>query len=588
MKRPYSLRTRRWPEFANEALSSGKSHRPGNSQDTNGKIHGTQSLFKRKGSCPEFSGLFRNARSRSIGKIRRSPGPGKRGRRGAISLAVLLLFVVFSGLGLAMIHASGLHLKINGFRKFAVLLDCASENGLKRGLRDLTERLEAAGPLAAVAAERVEGLRVSPAAEFPLLLEDALGPVFPRLVEESFGDMTWESRATCGLEGLTDMGGYFRISAALRIEASGGLSRVKARRLSVLEGSLGLLAGRLPMPAIPLFIGKDMTEGQKAAFLGENGIRFLSRPGEVLRPGLAASAEGVLPGDPGPVVAKALNIGVFRPGDLTPARLREALGLEPSTEPVPAGVTLIQNDLGLGGVFVQGDLEEMILATSGDAQIIAFRSDGAEWTLEFSPARSRTDFRAPEGSFSYDLVPLPIVIVNGKIESLGGGYVASDGRIELALDGETPSVLSGVNLTIVSSDKITISSHLILQGVRWQDGVPYVKDSRAQLVVYSAGRNFVSDEAVQGGIAVGETAPADLKLQASITAASGGFSVGGSGKNVEILGALHADDYAGNGNTLAIVRDERAAAGEFPENTPLTSAPQLVFTSLKVLAWKEY
>ena len=62
-------------------------------------------------------------------------------------MSVLLLLVVFSGLGLAMIHASGIHLKINGFRKFAVLLDCASENGLKRGLRDLTEWLEAAGAM---------------------------------------------------------------------------------------------------------------------------------------------------------------------------------------------------------------------------------------------------------------------------------------------------------------------------------------------------------------------------------------------------------------------------------------------------------
>jgi hypothetical protein len=400
--------------------------------------------------------------------------------------------------------------------------------------------------------------------------------------------MTWESRATCGLGRLTDMGGYFQISAALRIEASGGLSGVKARRLSVLEGSLGLLAGRLPMPAIPLFIGKDMTEGQKTAFLGENGIRFLSRPGQVLRPGLAASAEGVLPGDPSPVVAKALNIGVFRPGDLTPARLREALGLEPSIEPVPAGVYLIQNDLGLGGIFVQGDLEEMILATSGDAQVIAFRSDGAEWTLEFSPARSRTDFRTPAGSFAYDLVPLPIVIVNGKIGSLGGGYVAGDGLVEMAFDGEAPSVLSGVDLTIVSSDKVTISSHLILQGVRWQDGVPYVKDSQAQLVIYSAGRDVVSGEGLGGGIAVGEGAPSDLKLQASITAASGGFTIEGAGKEVQVLGALHANSFSGNGNTLAIARDERAAAGEFPENAPLTAAPQLVFTSLKVLTWKEY
>jgi hypothetical protein len=503
-------------------------------------------------------------------------------------MAVLLLLIIFSGLGLAMIHASGVHLKINGFRKFAVLLDCASENGLKRGLRDLTEWLETAGPVAAVAAERVEGLRTRPETEFPLLLEDALGAAFPRVLEESFGEMTWQSRAECGFGGLTDMGAYFRVSAKLRIEASGGLSHIKARRLSILEGSLGLLAGRLPMPALPLFIGKDMTDGQKAAFLGENGIRFLSRPGEVLKPGLSAAAGGIFPADLSPVIAKALNIGIFRPGDLTPARLREALGLEPSTEPVPEGVYLIQNDLGLGGIFVQGDLEEMVLAVSGDAQMIAFRAGGAEWVLEFSPARSRTVFRTPEGSFAYDLVPLPIVIVNGKIGSLGGGYVAGDGRVEMAFDGETTSVLSGVDLTIVSSDKVTISSHLILQGVRWQDGVPYAKDSQAQLVIYSGGRDVVSGEARDGGVAVAAEAPADLKLQASITAASGGFTIEGAGKEVQVLGALHANDFSGNGNTLAIVRDERAAAGEFPENAPLTATPQLAFFSLKVLVWKEY
>ncbi len=515
-------------------------------------------------------------------RIRRSPEPGERnrhGERGAVSMAVVLLFVIFSGLGLAMLHASGLHLKINGFRKFTVLLDYASENGLKRGLRDLTEWLKSAGPLAAVSSERIEGLRTRPEMEFPLLLEDALGAAFPRVLEESFEGMAWESRTTCGLGGLTDMGGYFRISAKLRVEATGGMSRVEPRRASVLEGSLGLLAGRLPLPAIPLFIRKDMEE---------SGIRFLSKPGEILQPGLSATAEGVLPGDMSTAVGKALNIGIFKPDDLTPERLREALGLEASADPVPDGAYLIHNDLGLGGVFVQGDLEEMILAISDDVQVIAFRADGAEWILEFSPARSQTDFRTPDGSFTYDLVPLPIVIVNGKIESLGGGYVTGDGRVEMSFDEETPSVLGGVDLTIVSSDKVTLSSHLILQGVRWQDGVPYVKDSRAQLVIYSSGRDIVSGEAVEGGIAIGEEAPADLKVQASLTAAAGGFAIEGAGKDVQVLGALHANFYSGSGNTLAIVRDERAMAGEFPENAPLTATPQLAFFSLKVLTWKEY
>lgn len=503
-------------------------------------------------------------------------------------MTVLLLFCVFSGLGLAMLHASGLHLKINAFRKYSTILDYASESGLKRGLGDLAGRLEAEALPASVPAERVEGLRESPAAAFALLLEEGLGALFPRVLRESYGDLTWESRAACGLDALVDKGDYFLITAGLRIESSGGSSRVGRTKLSVLEGSLAFLAGRLPLPALPLFIKEDMTDARKAAFLSDEGVRFISKPGEVIEPGLAAAAEGVMPEDMGAVVAKALNIGVFRPGDLAPARLREALGLEPSTEPVPDGVYLVRDDLGLGGVFVQGGLDEMVLAVNGSAQVIAFRAGGAEWVLEFSPAESRTVFRTPEGSFAFDLVPLPIVICNGPVDSLGGGWVDGDGRVEMIDDAGRPSLLNGVGLTIVSADKVTITSHLVLQGVRWLDGVPYAKDSRAELVIVSTGRDAVSGEAREGGVAVAAGAPADLKLQASITSAAGKFTIEGPGKDVELLGALHAAGYAGHGSTLAIARDERVAAGVVPENAPLAAEPLLAVVSLKVLAWKEY
>ena len=503
-------------------------------------------------------------------------------------MTVLLLTVVFSGLCLAMLHASGVHMKINAFRKVSALLDCASESGLKRGLRDITEWLDRTGLLAPVTGERVEALRADPSAAFPLLLEEALGPAFPRVLEESFDGMIWESRADCGLGGLEDRGGYLRIAAALRIQAWGGLLRAKPRRVSVLEGSIGFLAGRLPLPAIPLYIGADMGEVEKAAFLAENNISFTARPGELVRPGLAAGSGGAIPDDPGPLVAKALNIGLFRPGDLSPAELRQALGLEPSTEPVPDGVYLIENDLGLGGVFVEGDLDEMILAVGRDAQIVVFRAGGTEWRLEFSPSRCRTDFSTPDGSFGYDLLPQPIILVNGAIGSLGGGAFGPDGRVEICFDGETPAVLDGVDLTIVSADQVRISSHLILEGVRRQDGIPYAKGTEAQLVIYAAGRDLASGAALEGGIAAAEGAPAGLKIQASLTAATAGFRIEGEGKTVELLGSLHADSFEGNGNALAIVRDDRSAFGIFPENAPLAASPQLAVTALKVLVWKEY
>jgi hypothetical protein len=501
---------------------------------------------------------------------------------------MLVLMVVFAGLSLAMLHASGVHVKINGFRRTSILLDCASENGLKRGLRDLSSWLEAECLLAPVTDAAVEAVRTDPQRGFPRLIEEALGAAFPRRVEESFDGLTWESRAECGFGGLSDLGGYLRIEAPLRIEASGSVLHVRARHLSTLEGSLGLLAGRLPLAAVPLYIKGDLGEREKAAFAAANGISLAAKPGQPLGPGISSLPGGVLPDDPGGLAAKALGVGIFEPGRLSPAQLRQALGLEASTAPVPDGVYLIENDLGLGGVFVQGPLDELILAVRDDSQLVVFRARGGEWRLEWSPARSRTEFLTPAGPRAYDLVPLPLLFVNGAIASLGGGIVRPDGRVELSFDDRTPAVLDGVDLTIVSADRVTISSHLVLEGVRWRDGIPYSKDTEAQLVIYAAGRDVVTGETTAGGITVAGGAPADLKLQASLTAAAGGFRIEGATKSVELLGALQTDAYEGNGSRLTLYRDDRSAAGEFPRNAPLTARPQLAVYAVKVLSWREY
>jgi len=510
------------------------------------------------------------------------------GNAGAISLMVLFLLFVFSGLALGMISMSQLHLRINGWRKFSTLLDCASENGIKRGLEDLEDWLRSSGPVIPVSSVRVDDFRANPRAEFPLLLEDALGGGFPRVFRETADGLNWESLSACGLQSVEDRGSYFRILAGLRIDSSGAMDRLRQKRNSTLEGTLGILAGRLPLPSIPLLINKEMSPDEKAGFLRANGISVVSRDGDLLGNQLAATGQAVIPRDATATTAKALNIRMFTPQDLSPARLRAALGLEPSEDPVPDGVYLVKTDLGLGGIYVQGDADEVVLAIDGDTQVIVFRLEAGEWSLVFSPSRSQTEFRTPEGAFNYPYVPLGIIIVDGEIRSLGGGAAGDDGTVMMVTDREIPSVLSGVGLTIVSSERVTLSSHLILQGVRWQDGIPYIKESQTQLVIFSTGQDFLSQAEVEGGIAVGNDAPDELKLQASLTAGQGGFEIGGSGKTVEILGGLHATGYSGHGNSLRIAPDERLAAGDLSENAPVMAAPVLTVYSLRVMTWREH
>ena len=507
---------------------------------------------------------------------------------GTISLVVIFLLFVFSGLGLGMIAMSELHIRMNAWRKFSSLLDCASENGIKRGLEDLEDWLVSCGPMTPVSAARVDDFRDDPRAGFPRLLEDALGAGFPRLFQETADGLSWESLSTCGLQSVEDRGSYFRILAGLRIDSSGAMDRLRPRRRSTLEGSLGILAGRLPLPSIPLLINKEMTATEKAGFLKSNNISLVSKDGDLLGPQLAATGRAVIPRDASALTGKALDVRIFTPQDLSPAALRAALGLEPSEDPVPDGVYLIKTDLGLGGIYVQGSADEMVLAIDGDSQIIVFRLEAGEWSIKFSPARSQTEFTTPEGLFAYPYVPLGIIIVNGEVRSLGGGTADDAGTVTMVKDREIPSVLSGVGLTIVSSDRITLSSHLILQGVRWQDGIPYIKEPQTQLVIFSTGQDFLSQAELEGGIAVEPGAPDELKLQASLTAGQGGFEIGGSGKTVEIFGALHAADFSGNGNSLRIAPDERLSAGDLVENAPVMAAPVLSVYSLKVLAWREH
>jgi hypothetical protein len=159
----------------------------------------------------------------------------------------------------------------------------------------------------------------------------------------------------------------------------------------------------------------------------------------------------------------------------------------------------------------------------------------------------------------------------------------------MAGDDAVPSILAGVSLTILSSEGVTISSHLISQGVRWQDGVPYVKDGSSQVIIYSTGKDFLEGTTAEGGISIAEGAPDNLTLQASLVAGGTGFAVQGKGKAIEVLGGIQAVDYTSEGTTLRISPDRRLAEGRsLPGNAPLSTEPMLFVSSFSVREWKEY
>ena len=511
------------------------------------------------------------------------------GRKGSISVTVTLMFLVFTVLGMGMLLLSQVHLKAGAARKNSALLDYAVENGIKRALEDIDGALASRATLIEVTPGRMSELRSDALLGGIKIVEELFGWPLPRLIRETWENMSWESVTACDPERTEDREDFLSIGYRFRIDSEGKLANFKPKRASQCDASLNVLAGRLPLPCVPLLLNKKMDAGTENDFLSSKGISFRAAPGGGPTARLEIVENPVIPTDATSLLSKALRLRLFRPEDLDAATVRRAVGLEPSNDPVPDGVYLIHDDLGLGGVFVQGDLEELVTAIDGSFQVICVRSKAGEWVLRFSPALSQTFFAAPDASRSYDLVPEGIIAVNGKIGALGGGTIDASGRVVMAGDEATPSILAGVSLTILSSEGVTISTHLISQGVRWQDGVPYVKDDSSQVIIYSTGKDFLAGTTVEGGISIADGAPANLTIQASLIAGGTGFAVQGKGKDIEVLGGIQAVDYTSEGNTLKISPNGGLAEGRsLPGNAPLSTGPMLYVSLFKVREWKEY
>jgi len=508
-------------------------------------------------------------------------------KKGSMTLISTFMFFVFSVLGLGMLYNSQIHLRLTACKKNSMLLGYASENGIKQSFNQLVYLASKGTSLSVLLSGETEELKNDAVNKGMRMIEKLLESEVPLTINSNWEKLGWESITTFSLKKIEEEGSHFSATYRAEICSEGMLKNFKQRKKSSLEASMDIFAGNLPLPTIPLLIDKELAPEQKENFLLKNRIDILPFQENKIPP-KADFSKGLLPNEAVHQVNKALKINLFYPQNLSASQLRVALGLEMSEEPVPDGVYLIEDDMGLGGIFVQGDLDEMTMAIEDGFQVISFKIGQYFWVLKFSPAKGKTLFFSPAGIKAYDLVPVGIVIVNGEIRSLGGGTVDSSGTVVLSRDEEIPCILRGVNLTIISSGRVNLSSHLIYQGVKWEEGIPYIKDSNSQLNIFATGKDFLDGKPRDGEIVIDENAPQELTIQASLTASGKGFNIRGEKKTVHLLGSLHASDYTSNGNRLEIDFDRRfLEEKDLLQNAPETAKPVLYLSSLKVTEWKE-
>ena len=513
----------------------------------------------------------------------------KNKRKGTVIIVTLFLFLAFSTLALGLILISQVYLQVGGYEKNSSRLDYCSENGIKEGFHHLAAAIGSAPSPAVISEERYLELRDVARGLGIIPLEEAAGIRFPVDIKSQEGSMIWQSRTDCRIEKVVERDGFFLAAYSLPLQAEGRLRGLPFRRPTSLEARAEVLAGRIPLSALPFLLNKALSPEERQDFLEENDIALLPSSREILPPRVSFADEPLIPETATPFLEKALDIEIFRPQDMTASKLRSVLGLEESQEPVPEGVYLIRNDLGLAGVYVQGDVLEMVTAIEGSSQVISFRLEEDIWVLKYSPSESKTSFRSPQGEEMFDLVPTGPIIISGEVLSLGGGVVNTDGGVRLVTDREVPSILPGVNLTLVASGKISITSHLVQQGLIWQEGIPYVKSEQAQVVIFSTGRDLWTEAAVEGGIVTAAGAPQDLKVQASLTAGGEGFTVEGENKTLRVLGSIQTTAYSSSGNQLSLTPWSPgfdSADASLP--APQATQPVVLITRFGASEWKEY
>jgi len=514
--------------------------------------------------------------------------PDKLRKKGVISLIAVFVFFVFSILGLGLLYLSQIHLKFSGYKKNSILLDYASENGVKQGLHGLIDTLSNTSSPSIISREELAEFRENARKNESKLVNRLLDTQTPILHSDAWEKLSWRSSTEFALEKIKDENDYLRVTYETEIRSEGRIKNFRPKRETSFLGRMDILAGNIPLPQIPLLIDNKPSPEQRQKFLEKHKIEILTSGNSLLPPKVSFSEEKLLPKSAVPQLGKALNIKMFYPQDLSPAKLRAALGLEESAEPVPDGVYLIKDDLGLGGIFVQGDVQEMILVIEQDFQVITFLTELGQWILKFSAEKGKTIYLSPTEAHHYNNTPRGIIIVSGRIKSLGGGVVYPSGEIHLLEDEEIPSILQGVNLTIVSSDEITLSSHLLHQGLKWKEGIPYLRDSQTQLMIFAAGQDFIDGSEKEGKIVINTDSAEEIKIQASLTASGKGVSLEGPGKTVNILGSLQTSELDSNGKHLKITSDQRLQ--EDPRlmlDAPKTQKPVIYLLSFDPLEWRE-
>lgn len=505
-------------------------------------------------------------------------------RRGTLSL--LPIFLIFLFLGISLLMLTQIHLRLGGARRHLALANLSAENGLKMGYLFLWEKAkESSWPLPISNSDWPE-LEAQLDEKFCLwLLSRLLNLDFPFFLDSGWENMSWKTIFSSGQTKIDFLAGHIQAKISIQLRAQGRMLSPAYSSYSQLLVETSLIAGYLPLTFFPLLVEKKMAPEEQSNYLQTKRVE-LSLDKKTLPAVKPYFSQGeIISKNILPFLERGLKIKLFEPDGINPFILRKALGLEECREPVPEGVYLIKDDLGLGGVFVQGNLDKLVLTIEDGYQVISLEQEDKNWELRYHPPSNQTIWTTPEKSFVYDSLPNGILLINGNISSLEGKDYE---EIVLTTEDLPASLLPGIKLCLVASGNININSSLFPPSLEILPGIPYLQKKQSQLIIFSAGRDLITGEESDGSIIINPGQRKEMIIEANLTAAGKGIKIEGTGKRITIKGGLQTKDIENPGSILKIIApSELYYFSKTEDPVPLTEKPLAVLMSFKPLEWRD-
>jgi hypothetical protein len=405
--------------------------------------------------------------------------------RGHIVLALLFLLLL-SVSGLALLTATGLHLKIIAARKDKRLAAAASESRLVLELHRYREKLAAADMNAFPEPESGFFNRGT----FPDVLEGGYAS------RHQFGSFTVSS------------GDGFRVVRILDlVQVSGGGSRLSFSGRAGVDLFQGSFAASEP----GLLVARHSAEAP-AAFLAGRGVEYSGSTVPLVGDVTLVQHTGLLLGE-------ALGL----PGQVPDwRRIREKFDLEPSSAPIPPGAYPVRDGEEVAAVFVQGDLEKLEFAANGDRETIVFCQGGRCCELSYVPG---------QGSLAWG----------------GGDAAAIDGarfRERIIVHGSVWDIRQAGSAAFLPAARIELLAcgRLVVRTGLESENLALGREKFPGLLLMTSGSDFFSGEAVDADVVI--AAGGAQTVQAQVVAAG---ALVNEGNAVEITGSLVAGDIENSG-----------------------------------------